>query len=392
MRYKVKVLVDSALHEMQVTAADQADLERRMAAQGMLLVSARVDRIRSIAFARKRFSISLFTQELVALLEAGLSLIEAVETLCEKCDDPVTEQVLSMLIEHLYQGLTMSAALMRQPHHFPPLYAATIASAERSGNIAGALRRYHYYENRIAALRKKIFSAMAYPVVILAIGGAILLFLLFYVVPRFSQIYMGAHSLPLTARIMLAWGDIVHAYGAVLLPAVVAGICALLFALTRQELRMRLLNSLCMLPKVKHYQRLFHLTRFYRTVGLLLAGGTPAVEALNMTAQLLSPDLKTALLLALDEVRAGKPLSTALPARQLTTPVAERLLRVGEQSGELADMMERIAVFFDAELDHAIDLFTRLFEPLLMAVIGILVGTIVFLLYLPIFELAGSIE
>lgn len=145
------------------------------------------------------------------------------------------------------------------------------------------------------------------------------------------------------------------------------------------------------LPKLADYQRLFALTRFYRTLGLLLAGGMSMVTSMELAAQVLPAQLQTALAQALDEIRAGKPLSGALPAANLTTPVAERLIRVGEQSGELAGMVTRSAEFCDEELDRAIDTLMRVVEPVLMLVVGSIIGTIIFLLYMPIFQLAGAV-
>ncbi|MBY0446229.1 MAG: type II secretion system F family protein, partial [Burkholderiales bacterium] len=133
-------------------------------------------------------------------------------------------------------------------------------------------------------------------------------------------------------------------------------------------------------------------TRFYRTVGLLLAGGISVVHAMELAAQLLPLKMQLGLQQALVDVKSGLALSQALPRYQLTTPVSERLLRVGEQSGELATMCERSAQFCDEELERAIDMFTRLFEPILMLIIGVLIGGIVFLLYMPIFELAGNMQ
>jgi general secretion pathway protein F len=138
--------------------------------------------------------------------------------------------------------------------------------------------------------------------------------------------------------------------------------------------------------------RVYHLARFYRTAGMLLRGGTPLVTALGMVAGLLPPDLRARLARATVRIREGASISTAMDECDLATPVASRMLRVGEKSGDMAEMMERIAVFHDEELARWIEWFTRLFEPLLMALIGVVIGAIVVLMYLPVFELAGSLQ
>ncbi len=136
----------------------------------------------------------------------------------------------------------------------------------------------------------------------------------------------------------------------------------------------------------------YQLARFYRTVGMLLRGGTPIVPALEMVAGLLHPQVRTRLAAAIQRVRQGESLSQAMEAHGLVTPVATRMLRTGEKGGNLAQMMESIAAFHDEELGRWVDWFTRLFEPLLMAAIGVVIGLIVVLMYLPIFELAGSLQ
>jgi len=145
-------------------------------------------------------------------------------------------------------------------------------------------------------------------------------------------------------------------------------------------------------PAIGERVRIYQLTRFYRTMGMLLSGGTPIAQAIGMVSGLLDQDLRQRLEGALKRVREGKPISASLDAQSLTTPVALRMLRVGERTGQMGDMMERIADFHEEELSRWVERFTRMFEPLLMAVIGIVIGGIVLLMYFPIFELAGSLR
>jgi general secretion pathway protein F len=145
------------------------------------------------------------------------------------------------------------------------------------------------------------------------------------------------------------------------------------------------------LPLLGERLRIFQLTRFYRTVGMLLAGGITVTTALEMASGLLNPELRQRLAAAGRDIREGKATSAAMERAGLTTPVASRMLRVGEKSGRMGEMMESIAAFHDEETNRFVEWFTRLFEPLLMAAIGLIIGLIVVLLYLPIFELAGSL-
>ncbi|WP_033535912.1 MULTISPECIES: type II secretion system F family protein [Caballeronia] len=393
MRYRVRVDSDGGQQELELDAADDAQLRQSVADMGLSLIEATPLEKRKAGFTFRKpvFERALFTQELIALLEAGLSLVETVETLRDKSRDGLNRTVLAQIVSALYEGEPLSRALERQPAHFPPLYVATVASAEQTGHLAEALKRYHHYDARLSVVRKKVVSSMVYPSIVIATGALIVLFLAFYVIPKFSQVFASMKEIPFSARVMLAWGNLVEAHGGLLLAGVVGAIVGAGLSLRSEKVRARLFEAFMRLPKLADYQRLFALTRFYRTLGLLLAGGMSMVTSMELAAQVLPAQLQTALAQALDEIRAGKPLSGALPAANLTTPVAERLIRVGEQSGELAGMVTRSAEFCDEELDRAIDTLMRVVEPVLMLVVGSIIGTIIFLLYMPIFQLAGAV-
>jgi general secretion pathway protein F len=392
MRYRVRVDTDSGQQELELDAADDAHLHRHVAEMGLALIEATpLERKRGFTLRKPVFERALFTQELIALLEAGLSLVETVETLRDKSREGLNRTVLQGIVAALYEGEPLSRALERQPEHFPPLYVATVASAEQTGHLAEALKRYHHYDARLSAVRKKVVASMVYPSIVIATGALIILFMAFYVIPKFSQVFATMKDMPLTVRLMLMWANLVEAHGGLLLAGLFATVIGAGLSLRSSRVRARLAMLFFSLPKLADYQRLFGLTRFYRTLGLLLAGGMSMVTSLELAAQVLPAQLQAALVQALDEIRAGKPLSGALPAAKLTTPVAERLIRVGEQSGELAGMVTRSAEFCDEELDRAIDTLMRIVEPVLMLVVGGIVGTIIFLLYMPIFQLAGAV-
>lgn len=241
-------------------------------------------------------------------------------------------------------------------------------------------------------MKKRVSSALMYPLVVLGVGALILLFLLFFVIPRFASVFDAMSDLPATARFMVWWGERVDQQGGLLLAGLLVLIAGLVLLLRTATLRQKLATLLWKIPSLGAQRTLFILARLYRTTGMLLMGGMPVVSALEMAGALLPAERQGDLARSLGDIRAGQPLSSTLARHQLTTPVAERLLRVGEQSGELAAMCERIAQFHDEALERAIELFSKVFEPLLMLVVGGLIGLIVFLLYMPIFELAGSIQ
>jgi general secretion pathway protein F len=273
------------------------------------------------------------------------------------------------------------------------LYVATVRSSERTGAIREALTRYVAYQQQVDVLRKKLISASIYPLVLCAAGLLVTMFLLAYVVPRFSGIYEDLGSnLPFASRMLMGWGHLIEAHGV----WVAAGAAALLFAIghvvSRRAFRIAVVSSLARIPAVGSQLRTYQLARMYRTVGMLLRGGVPAVTALVMSEGMLNTSLRVALADATRAVREGRSLASAMEQFGLTTAVAARMLRVGERSGNMGEMMERIAAFYDEQLSRSVDLLTRLIEPALMAVIGCVIGLIVVLMYFPIFELAGTLQ
>lgn len=146
------------------------------------------------------------------------------------------------------------------------------------------------------------------------------------------------------------------------------------------------------IPKLGETLRIYQLARFYRTLSMLLRGGIPLMTAMQMVSSLLQPLLRSKLAFVANDVKEGKPLSSAMEMHGLTTSISVRMLRVGERTGQMGDMMERIGIFYDDEIARAVEWFTKLLEPALMIIIGLVVGLVVVLMYMPIFELAGSIQ
>jgi len=317
--------------------------------------------------------------------------VEVLETMAEKETRAETRKVMARLADALYEGRALSQALAEFPDIFPTLYVATVRAAERTGDLSEALRRYVDYYQRIDAVKKKIVSASIYPLVLIGVGLLVTLFLLGYVVPRFSQIYDDTRrTLPWLSQVLLQWGRLLNAYGGFIALGAVAALVLVVLGFGRAV--NWALAAAWRIPAIGRRMLTYQLARFYRTVGMLLRGGTPIVPALEMVAGLLHPQIRVRLTAAIQRVRQGESVSQAMEVYGLVTPVATRMLRTGEKGGNLAEMMESIAAFHDEELARWVDWFTRLFEPLLMAAIGVVIGLIVVLMYLPIFELAGSLQ
>jgi general secretion pathway protein F len=376
-----------------VEALDEAEATARLQREGAQVLSIVAERGRWLAARSARFPLLLFTQELIALLDAGLTLTEALETLGEKESRTESRQMIERLLATMREGRPFSAALAMQGDAFPPLYAATVRAAESTGDLSPALARYVGYQNQIDAVKKKVLSASIYPLLLIGVGTLVIGFLLGYVVPRFATVYADAgRDLPWMSKMLLAWGQAVEAHGIWILLGTATVIAGFVMALAQPATRAALTRLAWRTPGIGEHLRTFELARFYRSLGMLLSGGIPVVSALVMVAGLLSAHLRSGATVAMEAMRRGESISASFARGELTTPVAARLLSVGEKSGRMGEMMERIAVFHDEEMARWVDWFTRLFEPLLMVFIGLTIGVIVVLLYMPIFDLAGSIQ
>jgi general secretion pathway protein F len=394
MRYRIKALHPGmGVTATTVEALDEAEAAARLQREGAQVLSIVAERGRWLTGRSARFPLLLFTQELIALLEAGLTLTEALETLGEKESRTESRQLIERLLATMREGRPFSAALAMQGEAFPPLYAATVRAAESTGDLSPALARYVGYQNQIDAVKKKVLSASIYPLLLIGVGTLVIGFLLGYVVPRFASVYADAgRDLPLMSKMLLAWGEAVEAHGVWILLGAIGAIAGFALALAQPATRAALTRLAWRIPAIGGHLRTFELARFYRSLGMLLSGGIPIVSALGMVSGLLTAHLRNGAAVAMDAMRRGESISAAFTRGELITPVAARLLRVGEKSGRMGEMMERIAIFHDEEMARWVDWFTRLFEPLLMVFIGLTIGLIVVLLYMPIFDLAGSIQ
>ena len=390
MQYQAKVLNGATLTMVELQADDEQDAYAQLKAKGLLLVSLQAQKQGRMS-KRQAFPLALFSQELLALLDSGLNLVEAIDALALRQDH--TRAVLQGILQSLQQGKSFSSALERQSSVFPPLYIATVKAAERTGDLGNALSRYIAYDNQVSLLKKKIVSASIYPLLLIVVGGLVIAFLMGFVVPKFSSVYEGTGAdLPWMSQLMLQWGSLIAQHGELMLTLLVSMLILLVVLFKHPAMRQWMLRSLWRIPAIGEKLQLYQLARFYRTLGMLLAGGTPVMVALDSLEGLLDSSLALSLKRAQTMISQGQPLSQAFQVTGMTTPIGERMLLVGERGGNVAQMMDRIASFYDEELARWIDWFTRLFEPLLMLFIGLVIGVVVLLLYMPIFELAGQIQ
>jgi general secretion pathway protein F len=390
MRYAIRAIGTSGVVTVTVDAADPDAAKRQVAMLDLRPLSVVAERFAWPV--RSTFPLALFSQELQALLEAGLTLTEAIEALCDKEVRNDARAVIERLLEALREGKRFSVALEQQPEHFPVLYVGLMRAAERTSNLAESLGRYLEYRNRLDAVRGRVVSALIYPAILAVVGLVVTAFLLGYVVPRFAGVYQGTgRELPWLSQQLIGWGGFAAQHGRLLTIAALAMVAAAIVGGRFWWISGGVQRLLRRLPGVAPTVITFELARLYLSLGTLLEGGLPILQALRLAEGLLSPETLLRYRAASAAIGRGESLSQAFVANGLATPVALRLLRVGERGGRLGEMLGRAARFHDGEIARRVDIFARSFEPLLMAAIGLVVGTIVVLLYLPIFDLAGSL-
>lgn len=391
MKFEIRGLRAGVVETLSIDATTADDAGRMAVEQRIEVLSVRV--LGESLRASQRFDLTLFSQELAELLDAGLSVVEAVDTLAHQQGGNDASKTYIELVKSLRQGHTFSVALEKMPHCFPPLYIGLIRAAEKTSDLHGALVRYLEYSARLDGLKNRIISALIYPAILFVVGGGVIVFLLTFVVPRFSSVYRGSgRELPFLSSLLLDWGSFVsrYAHEFALLAAVV--VCALAIALLRARRGTTLEKMANMIPGIRYRIRLFRLSRLYLTVGTLLNGGMPVVAALNLCRGIVGSVHRAQLDATVEALRRGGAISAALAQNQLTTPVSARLLQAGEGTGRMGDLFLRAGRYHDNELARWVERFSKSFEPILMSVIGLVIGGIVILLYMPIFDLAGGLR
>lgn len=395
-QYLTRVLRQGAVHVERVQAADRQSVAAALgvAPQHVLSVDDADEPARAGSPRRAgRFPLQLFSQELAVLLDAGIALLEALNTLREKEAQPGVRAALDGVIAQVEQGQPLSAALRQQPQAFDELICAIVAANERTGQLSVALAQHARYLAWVDALRSRLMAALVYPLMLLGVGSAVILFLLLYVLPRFAGILEATNGdLPWASRVLIQFGQTAGAHPFAVLGGLAAGAAAIVLLLRRPGVRQRVQAAMWTMPGLGPRLRVLALARLYRSLAMLLAAGVPALAALRIVVDVVAAPWRVAVQAAAEQIERGERLSAAFDAQDLATPVARRMLRVGERSGEVAAMLERAAAFHDEEAARLTDLLSRLVNPALMLIMGVLIGGIIVLMYLPIFQLVEQVQ
>lgn len=388
-----------AVRTLALSAADAADARTRAAHDGFHVLACAPSAASSAragsnpGFGRREVDIGTFSYELSSLLSAGLSVLEALRTLAAKETVAARRGLVLDLIRDVSHGLPLSGALALHPGRYPPLLVATVSASEQTGDLSLSLRRYAEHLQSLRALRDKVVGAAIYPALLLGVGLIVVVFLLAVVVPKFAVLIESTHKeLPWSSQLMMSWGRFAAAHAWELGLGALLAVVLLIVAvrrLMRDGARSALVDRL---PFVGATVRKFRHAQLYRTTGMLVRGGIAAPRALQLASSLLGDADARRLAAALRLIHEGRGMSAALNDAGLADQVAVSMLAVAERTGALADILERVALFNESTLQRSVEMTSRLFEPILMIVIGLVIGAIVVLMYLPIFDLASSLQ
>lgn len=393
MRFEAKVLTDALqIQDLQMEAASEAEARRLIANGGGQLIELRATRSSAGQDRSAKFNLSVFNQQLYSLLDAGQTVVDAIDMLGKNDKRGRHRAIYDTLLRGLREGNQLSSAMESLPSVFPTLYVAMVRASETTGTIRSSIERFMHYQRQVDEIRRKLAAAATYPAILLLVGLLVISFLMLYVLPRFSAVYEDAGTMREgAAGFVQMWGTLVREHELLAWGSFLAALLTLAFLIVHPALRASVYKKLLTSPWVGERILVLQLARLYRTLGMLLRSGVSVLSAMKMTRGALPIAMHVHLDKAHGLISEGKPFSTVMQECGLSTEVAVRLLSAGESSGNLDEMMARIADFYDQETAMWIDTAGRLIEPVLMLGIGLVVGAIVLMLYSPIFDLANIV-
>lgn len=339
-------------------------------------------------------SLSIFTRQFSTMLNAGLPLLSCLEILTKQTESQALKKVLSDVRGDVEGGLSLADALRKQPKTFDSLYVNMVEAGETGGALDVILQRLALYLEKTATLRRKIRGAMIYPTMVTGVAVVATAALLLFVIPVFAKIFAETGgTLPGPTRLVIALSNLLKI---IVIPLVIAIIAV--FAAVRRfhktEAGARLLDPIIL--KVPIFGSLIKKTaiaRFSRTLATLLSSGVPIIDGLEITAKTSGNwVVQDAILSARTSIKGGESISDPLGKTQVFPPMVTQMIAIGEASGGLDEMLSKVADFYDAEVDQAVDNLTVALEPIIMIVLGVVVGGLLISMYLPIFKLAGTIK
>ncbi|HEY6010919.1 MAG TPA: type II secretion system F family protein [Nitrospirota bacterium] len=378
----------------EAMAADAAELRHELEARGYLVLSLEKKRT---AFGSGRGSTKdflIFNQEFATLIKAGLPILPAIEMLARRTEKPAFRSALESIIHDIKGGTALSDAMARHPGFFSPLYTATVRAGEKSGALVDVLRRFTVYQKKMIAVMTKLKMALAYPVFLVVALVAVLALFFLYIIPNFTQMYSEqGGSLPFLTTMLISFTAALTRFAPVMFAGLIAAVVGLHFWRKTAAGRTTIDGLKLRIPIIKTLMVQYILAQITRTLATVLRGGIPLVQALDTTAGVISNQVMAR---RLSEVRTlvteGVSLADAIERTKLAPDMTVRMIAVGESSGDLPQMLEDVADFYDQEVENRLTVLTTMIEPVLMVTMGAVMAVIVVALYLPIFEMGSRLK
>jgi len=384
----------------EMEAPDEATLRIHLRQQGVIptkILSKGKEVKFSLPFFKKKVkqrAVAIFTRQLATMIDAGLPLVQSLEILSSQQDSPVFKKVIREIKEHVEGGSTFAGALKNHPITFDDLYTNLVVAGEEGGILDNILNRLASYIEKAEALKKKVKSALVYPSTIVAVAIAVVGILMIFVIPVFETMFSSAgQSLPLPTLIVLTMSKFIKKY----IIFFVAGMIVFFILFKRyyktdggKALVDRLLLKL---PVFGELFRKVSVARFSRTLGTLVSSGVPILDGLSIVSKSSgNRAVEIAILNARASIREGETISEPLNRSGIFPPMVIQMINVGESTGALDAMLNKIADFYDEEVDVTVGNLTSLLEPLLMIFLGVVIGGVVIAMYLPIFNMASAVR
>ncbi len=354
-----------------------------------------VDKMRGfrVEFGPSRKDILNFTSQLAVMVRAGISLQDALDGIGEQCDNAKFRAVLRDLKLRIEEGNSFSQALAEHPQVFTNLYINMVAAAEASGSLSDMLQKLAEYLDEEAETRSQVKSAMVYPVIIAVMAVSVTTFLLCFVLPRFTAIFQGKeHLLPAPTILLMTTSHFLRTWWYAMIPCIGAALWGLHYFVNTTTGRLWWDKTKLVLPLIRTLCRSLYITRSLHTMGVLTRAGVPILNTLSITAHISGNVLyKNMWLGVYEEVRQGKKIAASLAHYALMPSSVVQMIRSGEDSGNMAEVLRDISSFYGRELKAVIKAVTSMIEPIMICVMGVLVGFIAMSIILPIFKMSNLV-
>ena len=333
--------------------------------------------------------LAIFTRQFATMISAGLPLVQCLDILAKQSSKPSFGRVIGEVTREVEAGSTLSDALGKHKSVFDDLFRNMVAAGEAGGVLDEILMRLATYIEKADALKRKIQSAMVYPVVVLTVALGATAFMLIFIIPTFAKMFTEfGGELPLPTKIVLIASHMLQSYWWVaLISAVGAGVALARYYATENGNRV-IDQMLLKIPVLGDVLLKGSVARFTRTLGTLIASGVPILSGLEITARTAGNKIiSEAIMSARASIREGETVSAPLKRSNVFPPMVVQMISVGESTGALDEMLTKIAVFYESEVDTAVDTLTSIIEPIMIVVMGGIVGGMVVAMYLPMFKL-----